>query len=164
MEDCVQLGWRGRDHPFDEAGKRRQVRHQGKQSQGDGARGVICKTITSLGLGASGICANNGRYGLNSGRQGRSELRARWHLEHRGLIDRTFESPGRLRLRSEFGNGDSLYAKAGEVIALPEQRTTGRTLTTCGGTLRRCSRNPNAPIVAVMRAAADSSHALSESG
>jgi putative restriction endonuclease len=26
------------------------------------------------------------------------------------------------RLRSEFGNGDSFYAKAGEMIALPERR------------------------------------------
>jgi putative restriction endonuclease len=26
------------------------------------------------------------------------------------------------RLRSEFGNGDSFYAKAGEVITLPERR------------------------------------------
>lgn len=39
------------------------------------------------------------------------------------------------RLREDFGDGDQFYARAGEVIELPERRPTGRTAASWNGHL-----------------------------
>jgi predicted restriction endonuclease len=77
--------------------------------------------------------AEGGEHRLDNGLLSRSDVHT---LFDRGYLavdsrHRLLVSP---RLREDFGNGDQFYARAGEVIELPERRPTGRTAASWNGT------------------------------
>ncbi len=83
--------------------------------------------------------AEGGEHRLDNGLLPRSDVHT---LVDRGYLavdsrHRLLVSP---RLREDFGNGGQFYARAGEVIELPERRPTGRTAASWNGTSMKSSR------------------------
>lgn len=83
--------------------------------------------------------AEDGEHRLDNGLLPRSDVHTLFDRRYLAVDSRhrLLVSP---RLREDFGNGDQFYARAGEVIELPERRPTGRTAASWNGTSMKSSR------------------------
>ena len=83
--------------------------------------------------------AEGGEHRLDNGLLPRSDVHTRFDRGYLAVDSRhrLLVSP---RLREDFGNGDQFYARAGEVIELPECRSAGRTAASWNGTSMKSSR------------------------